>query len=666
MSEDTPTDPIEALEPEQSRKPARKRTPRKSKPAADVAAVSEPAGAAKAVSAPTGVVADPVNAAPPKRARKSTPRKAVAPVFDAAQSAQPANSAAPAAAERLLSDVPAEPQGGDTQAGDNATLATEAISKPAAKRSPRKRVAKSTPAADFAEPTTSIASGSAPVLAAPPVLFQAPVVNTAPPSRRSAGRRSAASTAAGDQASDGTPSESTPSESTASESTPSANTPSENTPSEDTAFEDTSAPQVTPRRGRGSRARKAAVPVIDEPLVEPESEILASENGLAEAIDDIDLDDVDSDDVDSDDIESDDIETEDSEDDDEDGAGVPASRRRRRRGRRGRGPRPVQDDAPAADSDEDESASDEDDEDDESALSPSARRRRRRRRSTATPDAEISSDDPPNTEVHVREPKSGAGRGSAADADGVRGIKGSTRLEAKRQRRRDSRDTGRRRAPILTEAEFLTRRESVERVMAVRQVADRTQIAVLEDGILVEHYVTRASAASAVGNVYLGRVQNVLPSMEAAFIDIGRGRNGVLYAGEVNWDAAGLDGKSRAIEHAMSSGDPVLVQVTKDPIGHKGARLTSQISLPGRFVVYVPGGGMTGISRKLPDTERTRLKSILKKVVPEDAGVIVRTAAEGASEEDLVSDVTGRAWCTASPTWRSGWFATFSTRILSG
>ena len=161
----------------------------------------------------------------------------------------------------------------------------------------------------------------------------------------------------------------------------------------------------------------------------------------------------------------------------------------------------------------------------------------------------------------------------------------------------------------------------------------------LEDGVLVEHYVTRASATSYVGNVYLGRVQNVLPSMEAAFVDIGKGRNGVLYAGEVNWDAAGLEGKSRAIENALKSGDTVLVQVTKDPIGHKGARLTSQISLPGRFLVYVPRGGMTGISRKLPDTERHRLKSILKKIVPEDAGVIVRTAAEGASEEELTRDV---------------------------
>jgi ribonuclease E len=162
---------------------------------------------------------------------------------------------------------------------------------------------------------------------------------------------------------------------------------------------------------------------------------------------------------------------------------------------------------------------------------------------------------------------------------------------------------------------------------------------VLEDGILVEHFVSTASANRMVGNVYLGRVQNVLPGMEAAFVDIGKGRNAVLYAGEVNWDAAGLDGQPRRIEHALKSGDQILVQVTKDPMGHKGARLTAQVSLPGRFLVYVPDGSMTGISRKLPDTERTRLKQILKSAVPEGAGVIVRTAAEGASEEELSRDV---------------------------
>ena len=321
------------------------------------------------------------------------------------------------------------------------------------------------------------------------------------------------------------------------------------------------------------------------------------------------------------------------------------ARRRRRRGRRGRGrardaAEPGSDetvesqpDDVAADAAEAEATSEAPD---DTAETPSARRRRRRRRRVAEgaegAEGVTQPDDPPNTVVHVRET-------AREEGDGVRGVKGSTRLEAKRQRRRDGRETSRRRPPILTEAEFLARREAVDRVMAVRQRGDRTQIAVLEDGVLVEHYVTRASTTSYVGNIYLGRVQNVLPSMEAAFVDIGKGRNGVLYAGEVNWDAAGLEGKARAIESALSPGDTVLVQVTKDPIAHKGARLTSQVSLPGRFLVYVPGGAMTGISRKLPDNERHRLKEILKKIVPEDAGVIVRTAAEGASEDDLTRDV---------------------------
>ncbi len=217
-------------------------------------------------------------------------------------------------------------------------------------------------------------------------------------------------------------------------------------------------------------------------------------------------------------------------------------------------------------------------------------------------------------------------------------IKGSTRLEAKKQRRRDGREAGRRRA-VVTEAEFLARREAVDREMIVRSKNGRIQIAVLEDSVLVEHYVARNQDASLIGNVYLGRVQNVLPSMEAAFVDIGRGRNAVLYSGEVDWDAVETGNQPRRIELALKSGDRVLVQVTKDPVGHKGARLTSQISLPGRYLVYVPGGAMNGISRKLPDTERARLKKILKEVLPESSGVIVRTAAEGATEDQLTLDV---------------------------
>jgi ribonuclease E len=262
------------------------------------------------------------------------------------------------------------------------------------------------------------------------------------------------------------------------------------------------------------------------------------------------------------------------------------------------------------------------------------RRRKRRRGSTEPPgSSELAADDPPDTVVHVREPNGPAG------PDDVRSIKGSTRLEAKKQRRREGRETGRRRPPVITESEFLARRESVERTMVVRQRRDRTQIAVLEDGVLVEHYVTRSSHQSYVGNVYLGKVQNVLPSMEAAFVDVGKGRNAVLYAGEVNFDVSGLEGQPKRIESALKAGQSLIVQVTKDPVGHKGARLTSQISLPGRYLVYVPGASMTGISRKLPDTERNRLKQILKKVMPENAGVIVRTAAEGAAEEELSRDV---------------------------
>ncbi|MGH3276107.1 MAG: Rne/Rng family ribonuclease, partial [Streptosporangiaceae bacterium] len=261
---------------------------------------------------------------------------------------------------------------------------------------------------------------------------------------------------------------------------------------------------------------------------------------------------------------------------------------------------------------------------------------RRRRSGSAGDSGDTTPDDPPNTVVHVRAPRTNA----PADVTDVRAVRGSTRLEAKRQRRREGRESGRRRPPVITESEFLARREAVQRVMVVRQRGDRTQIAVLEDGILVEHYVDKASHQSYVGNVYLGKVQNVLPSMEAAFVDIGKGRNAVLDAGEVNFDASGLEGESKRIESALKSGQSIVVQVTKDPIGHKGARLTSQISLPGRYLVYVPGSSMTGISRKLPDTERARLKAILKQIMPEGAGVIVRTAAEGASEEELARDVS--------------------------
>ncbi|WFE52264.1 Rne/Rng family ribonuclease [Micromonospora sp. WMMD1155] len=324
-----------------------------------------------------------------------------------------------------------------------------------------------------------------------------------------------------------------------------------------------------------------------------------------------------------------------ADEDDEDSA---AARRRRRRGRRGRGRgKGGADDAEdeeseeAAQADEEETAEAEGDEDEEAEGGDGLTRRRRRRRRRGAGDTEGAADDGVPTVVKIREPR--------RTVDEVQGVSGSTRLEAKRQRRRDGREQRRTRPPILSESEFLARREAVDRVMAVRQRGDRTQIAVLEDGVLVEHYVTRNSAGTMAGNVYLGKVQNVLPSMEAAFVDVGRGRNAVLYAGEVNWDTSGLEGRARSIEQALRSGDSVLVQVTKDPIGHKGARLTSHIALSGRHLVYVPNGNASGISRKLPDNERKRLRDVLKKLVPDGAGVIVRTAAEGATEDELARDV---------------------------
>jgi ribonuclease E len=286
---------------------------------------------------------------------------------------------------------------------------------------------------------------------------------------------------------------------------------------------------------------------------------------------------------------------------------------------------------PPRDDDDDDDQGDDDERPDTSV------RRRSRRRSGE--DNRPGDNDPANTVVKVRTP-----RPEPELITEPQRIKGSTRLEAKKQRRRDGRDAGRRR-PVVTEAEFLARRESVDRVMVVRAKDNKIQIGVLEDGVLVEHYVAKAQDASLIGNVYLGKVQNVLPSMEAAFVDIGRGRNAVLYSGEVDWDAAAAENpnggnQARKIELALKPGATVLVQVTKDPVGHKGARLTSQISLPGRYLVYVPNGSMNGISRKLPDVERSRLKKILKEVLPDNVGVIVRTASEGATEEQLTLDVS--------------------------
>ena len=311
-------------------------------------------------------------------------------------------------------------------------------------------------------------------------------------------------------------------------------------------------------------------------------------------------------------------------------------RRRRRRG--GRGRRRNGKEIAETESDDQDSALQTSDENEETSSTTHKRRRRRRARGEGVTPGETIEEDGVLTvvkvrPVRVREPRSEGKSFNRKD-----------RPRFDRSDRPDRRERGsfaRKRGTVITESEFLARREAVDRSMLVRQIADRTQIAIIEDEVMVEHYVNRNSNISYVGNIYLGKVQNVLPSMEAAFVDIGKGRNAVLYAGEVNWDAHGLsDTAPRKIEHVLKSGQSVLVQVTKDPIGQKGARLTSQISLPGRYLVYVPGGGMSGISRRLPDNERNRLKSILKNLIPEQAGVIIRTAAEGASETDLEADVS--------------------------
>jgi Rne/Rng family ribonuclease len=307
-------------------------------------------------------------------------------------------------------------------------------------------------------------------------------------------------------------------------------------------------------------------------------------------------------------------------------------RRRRRRG--GRGRRRTGKEVETDDEDNSQVTTDQGEASD--GVTHKRRRRRRARGEGVTPGETIEEDGVLTVvkvrPVRVREARTESKSFNRRDRNKFdRGDRGD---------RRERRDFTRKRGSVITESEFLARREAVDRSMLVRQIADRTQIAIIEDEVMVEHYVNRNSNISYVGNVYLGKVQNVLPSMEAAFVDIGKGRNAVLYAGEVNWDAHGLsDTAPRKIEHVLKSGQSVLVQVTKDPIGQKGARLTSQISLPGRYLVYVPGGGMSGISRRLPDNERNRLKGILKNLIPEQAGVIIRTAAEGAPEAELERDV---------------------------
>ena len=382
----------------------------------------------------------------------------------------------------------------------------------------------------------------------------------------------------------------------------------------------TSVAEVAPQRVTKTSAKKAAsipVPMFQAAeTVAPKrsSKAVAKKSGKADS-------DEDSDETSSTEVES-------------DGSDARGNRNRRRR-RGGRGRRKPN--GEAVDSQED---SEEPSEDSTESADGTTHRRRRRRRATGdgvTP-GEVIEEDGVVTVVKVREAREKSDRPTRDRAE--RGTRNRRDRDRGRNDSREYREPYRRRGTIITDGEFLARRENVDREMVVRQIGDRIQIAVIEDNVMVEHYVNRNANVSYVGNVYLGRVQNVLPSMEAAFVDIGKGRNAVLYAAEVNWDAAGIsESEPRKIEMVLKTGQPVLVQVTKDPIGQKGARLTSQISLPGRYVVYVPGGEMSGISKRLPDSERSRLKAILKTLIPEDAGVIVRTAAEGVSDAELTADV---------------------------
>ncbi|MGE9363403.1 Rne/Rng family ribonuclease [Isoptericola nanjingensis] len=605
------------------------------------------------------------------RARRTAAPKAEAPAETAeevaqAEAAEPAPATKAPAKKTTRKTATRKASAGEKSAEKSTEKATEKTAKKTAEKATEKASAKpaesaAEASAEQAAPRSPAARGggsATPRLATTAVLFQAPDLSTARRSRRA-------------QAPAGPPRpHDAPAEETATATEPEAQT---SAPEKAPAVEASKGEPTrtrSRRATRGTRAAKVAEPAepaapeapVEEPaadaapVVEPvespvespveapavaDVELSEDEAAAVEEVGAIESELV-AEGVELVDLGPEDLSDEEGEDDEI------RPRRRRRRGGRGRrgGRRPegeagsdgdldedsdegAREDERPAEEDADEQGDDRGEDhageqgdeqgEDDGGDSASSRRRRRRRRGT-------------------RQERAEAAVARTRDRDEVTALKGSTRLEAKRQRRREGRDAGRRRQ-IITEAEFLARRESVNRSMVVRERDGRTQIAVLEDGVLVEHYVSQQSQASMVGNVYLGRVQNVLPSMEAAFVDVGKGRNAVLYAGEVNWDAAGLEGQPRRIEEALKSGDSVLVQVTKDPIGHKGARLTSQVTLAGRYLVFVPGGGMTGISRKLPDTERSRLKKILRDVVPEGAGVIVRTAAEGASEAELRADV---------------------------
>lgn len=237
---------------------------------------------------------------------------------------------------------------------------------------------------------------------------------------------------------------------------------------------------------------------------------------------------------------------------------------------------------------------------------------------------------------------SGEGKQESQKSDEPAKIKGSTRAAAARKRREENK---RDKHQTISTAEFQARRDAVHRRMIVRDSTRSdgsgkvTQVAIMEDDQLVEHFVTSERTRTLVGNIYLGRVQNVLASMEAAFVDIGTDRNGVIYSGDIDWRHTRHTGRQRKIEKALKPGDPILVQVTKDSVGHKGPRLTSHISLAGRYLVYVPEGRAHGVSRKLPEPERKRLKKAVSGILPDEGGAIIRTAAEGVDTEDIARDV---------------------------
>ena len=654
-----------AAEPTEAAKPARrKRATRATSTAASEPDAAASAGADVEPTAPAEPVVaaqEPVAAAPARRRRAAT-RPVAAPTEAATGDAEQV-AAEPAAEPAVAQDATAQDEQKparkparrrSTPKTDDDAVVAERAAEPVAPSSDEDAEADEDEVAEQVEETGAPAASPAsaepaqpltPRLATTALLFQAPDPAQARPRRRratsSAGSPEAISTAARLAQSESAPQDDAAEPTTALVADRPGDEPAETT---DEQASGQRSNRRRGRRGRGGRQDATTTDERDEPTADdaeggpgadaagddaeaasaPTTDAATTDTGArsgrsrrgrkpADTADAADL----ADGTAAEDTADEDADAT-SSDEDED---APTQRRRRRRGGRGR----RRADAPPADEDADAEADadataveDGDDTDDESGESGSSRRRRRRRRGSRSGEGDS-------------EPRRRGG-------DEVTALRGSTRLEAKRQRRREGRDAGRRRQ-IITEAEFLARREAVERSMIVRELHGRTQIAVLEDGVLVEHYVSNQQQASMVGNVYLGRVQNVLPSMEAAFVDVGKGRNAVLYAGEVNWDAAGLEGQPRRIEQALKSGDSVLVQVTKDPIGHKGARLTSQVTLAGRYLVYVPGGGMTGISRKLPDTERNRLKKILREVVPDSAGVIVRTAAEGASEDELRADI---------------------------